>query len=167
MARLASYPTYPCVGAGPSELGSEFSKRSRHLGKDKRSSRTPHTSHFLVDPSHGSFCFLEMLRSPIKIAPRCLLKFGQRAKFAWNKKKTTTNEWTMRDWNWPTVYSSRQFSNHVTNEHSTNQSYSLKLSRWLWIEFPRASLDTDMTKSPGISRDFYNFPASDILPKHR
>lgn len=56
---------------------------------------------------------------------------------------------------------------HVTNEHSTNQSYSLKLSRWLWIEFPRASLDTDMTKSPGISRDFYNFPASDILPKHR
>ena len=73
----------------------------------------------------------------------------------------------MRDWNWPTVYSSRQFSNHVTNEHSTNQSYSLKLSRWLWIEFPRASLDTDMTKSPGISRDFYNFPASDILQKHR
>ena len=87
MARLASYPTYPCVGAGPSELGSEFSKRSRHLGKGKRSSRTLHTSHFLVDPSHGPFSFLEMLRSPITIAPRCLLKFGQRAKFAWNKKK--------------------------------------------------------------------------------
>ena len=102
------------MGAGPSELGSEFSKRSRHLGKDKRSSRTPHTSHFLVDPSHGPFSFLEMLRSPIKIAPCCLLKFGQRAKFAWNKKKkqqkneqweTGTDQWFIRRGNaaimWP------------------------------------------------------------------
>ena len=86
--RLASYP---CVGAGPSELGSEFLKRSRHLWKDKRSSRAPRTSHFLVDPSHGPFSFLEMLRSPIKIAPPRLLKFGQRAKFAWNKKNN--NKW--------------------------------------------------------------------------
>ena len=93
MARLASHPSVPMRGRRAEWAWERIFEalKAPWEGQKKQPHATHYTSHFLVDPSHGPFSFLEMLGSPIKIAPRCLLKFGQRAKFAWNKKNN--NKW--------------------------------------------------------------------------